>query len=169
MEISEGIRIGVLLKTHGYRGDFLLKTDPFFLKNFKEPESVFLLIEGILVPFFIHSIYQTSPPFFIIHLEGIDDLNSAVEHVRREIFIPAEDIIVKNAQSLLDKNYAGYRVFDQYFEEVGVVKEVTRIPGNTLLIVVSGEGERMIPFHADLIVEINSEKKILKIDIPEGI
>ena len=169
MGIDESIRFGILLKTHGYKGDFLLKADFDIPENFKKPTSVFILIEGILVPFFIQSINKTSFPYFIIHFEGIDELNDANAYFGREIFISAGDQTIRNPESPKESNYLGFRVVDKDLVEVGIVKKVVMIPGNPLLVVTAKEGERMIPFHTDLIMEVNADTKTLQIDVPDGI
>jgi len=169
MEISESICIGILLKTHGYKGDLLLKSDPDFFENFEKPESVFLLIDGIMVPFLVHSFYQTSSPFFLIHFEGMNDLKLVSEHIGREVFIPSGSKIVTDTPALSIDNFVGFTLFDQEFVEIGLVKEVSQIPGNPLLIIASQKGSRMIPFHTDLIMEVDKGRRIIRMHIPEGI
>jgi len=169
MEISESIRVGVLFKARGYKGDLLLKSDPYFFENFEKTESVFLLIDGILVPFLVHSFYQTSSPYFLIHFEGMNNLELVSEYIGREVFIPSGSKMVANETALSNDNFVGFTLYDQEFVEIGLVKEVNRIPGNPILIVSSREGDRMIPFHTDLIMEVDKGRRIIKMHIPEGI
>lgn len=169
MEISESICIGILLKTHGYKGDLLLKSDPCFFENLKKPEFVFLLIDGMLVPFAVHSFYQTSSHFFLIHFEGMNDLKLVSGYIGKEVFIPSGSKIVTDTPAFSIDNFVGFTLFDQEFVEIGLVKEVSQIPGNPLLIIASQKGSRMIPFHTDLIMEVDKGRRMIRMNIPEGI
>ena len=53
---------------------------------------------------------------------------------------------------------------------LGIVTEIIQNPGQWLLNVSSPEGRNMlIPLHEDFIVKIDKVKKILVMDIPEGL
>jgi 16S rRNA processing protein RimM len=53
---------------------------------------------------------------------------------------------------------------------LGEVTNIIENPGQILLILKSPEGkEILIPFHEDFIVSINKKKKLIEMDLPEGL
>ena len=53
---------------------------------------------------------------------------------------------------------------------IGKVSDVIENPGQLLLIVITEKGtEIMVPFHEDLIVSFDKKRKIISMDLPEGL
>lgn len=166
MNINECQRVGILRKTHGFNGDLQLIQDSLFNGNIDKGELIFLLIEGILVPFFIQSVSKISPTSFIIHLDDIDDLNKATEYVDREVFKPSGEATGVQGTAFSLEKYIGYNVVDQNLHDAGHVIAIKDIPGNSLLVL---NDERMIPFHKNLVIHIDHQSRVIKINIPEGL
>jgi 16S rRNA processing protein RimM len=68
------------------------------------------------------------------------------------------------------QDLTGYKVLNQYKELLGVITEVIPNPGQLLLKITSPKNtDILIPWHEDFIVSIDKEKKILIVDIPDGL
>ena len=63
----------------------------------------------------------------------------------------------------------GFSVLTQDGEEIGEVKDLISVPGNDLLVVVSGDREILIPLVKSICLEIDLPQKRLVIDPPAGL
>lgn len=63
----------------------------------------------------------------------------------------------------------GFSVVTQDGEEIGTVKDLISVPGNDLLVVVSGDREILIPLVESICLEIDLTQKRLVIDPPAGL
>jgi 16S rRNA processing protein RimM len=73
-------------------------------------------------------------------------------------------------QNTVIQNYEGYKIFVSGNILLGSVKEIITNPGQSLLNVTSLENkEILIPFHEDFIVSIDDDKRIILMDLPDGL
>lgn len=106
---------------------------------------------------------------FLVHFGGVRDRNDADElrglylHVEREAVAPLQEGEVFHYQLL------GMRVETVAGEEVGTVQEVYELSPSDLIEVRTPRGSLLIPFHADVVVEVDAEGGRLVVDPPPGL
>ncbi len=168
MAYNREILLGRITKIHSYDGSVTVRLDKAFIENIPEMESVFLEIEGRLVPFFIsRSDYSGAE---IIKLT-FDDYGSS-EKMREFQGVRVFLTTTGNIKSLSPDNtdVSGYKIFLQDKTLLGTIKDIIHNPGQSLLSVLSANGkEILIPFHEDFIASIEPGKKILIMSLPEGL
>ncbi|MFO8055142.1 MAG: ribosome maturation factor RimM [Bacteroidales bacterium] len=159
---------GSVKKTFGVKGELI-----FLFKNagayqLKEKGTVFLQIEGDLVPFFIESIEWQTNTEARIKLEDIDNVSSAKKLTKKDFYqpVPFPDNS-HNDINLLDLE--GFQVKDNVLGYIGPVKTVTSLPAQDIMYIQTKKGEIMVPLVEDFIVSVNMEQKILHTNLPEGI
>ena len=160
---------GRLTKTHGYQGKIVLKSILSEKVEIEIMESVFLKIEGILVPFFIEEFSESSFPFYIIKLENIDDDISARELLGRDVYIPDKHISQIASKQIKLKDFIAFSLKDQHDHLIGEIVDLLEIPGNSLFVVDLNGREILIPVQNQLIIDINWDDNILKMNISDGI
>jgi 16S rRNA processing protein RimM len=158
---------GIVLKPHGVKGELLVKTNFQLPEQFELTESIFLEIEGLLVPFFIEEYTISSTESIIIKLTDINDKNKTLRFIDCKVFIKDEKNQIVSFSTTSE--IIGYSIIDQDGKRMGTVKGIEDIPGNLLLIIVYKEKEILIPFHEQLIIKIDKRKKILTIEINPGL
>lgn len=168
MDKSELLSIGVLSKLHGYKGAYHFYSDRA-INDIENRESVFLEIQGLLVPFFIESINVTSDNTAIVKFEDIDSPETAKEFVACNVFIPAEKKSPKATKRKEEEDFEGYLVIDKAYGLVGEVKEILNYNQNILLSVVKDGNEVLIPVSEKIIQSIDKKKREIRIDAPEGL
>ena len=140
------LQIAKIIKSNGTGGDVLMGLYDISVQDFDLKEPLFIEFDGLPVPFFIESITAKGNSKAIVHLCGVDCLEDAEEEEE-----DSEDFI---GWTLLDKG----RI-------VGTVTGIEPIPGNLCLIV----GDTLVPLHEDLVLSADPEKRILDLDLPEGL
>ena len=71
MKVDNCYELGYVIKAHGLRGEVKAKFDVTDIREYEELESVYLLIEGKLIPFFVESFRITPPAGAIIHFRDV--------------------------------------------------------------------------------------------------
>ena len=166
---EEVYKIGLFNKAHGIHGELQFTfTDDIFDRV--DCDYLICLLDGIFVPFFIEEYRFRSDSTALVKLEGIDTAERARMFTNVEVYFP-----VKHAEEAEDGElswnfFVGFRMEDVRHGELGEVVEVDTTTVNTLFVVEQEDGEELlIPAQEEFIVEINQEKKLITVELPEGL
>ena len=106
----------------------------------------------------------------VLKFAGFDRIEEAKELVGFELAVPSAERIQLPPDNFYEWELAGCRVETIGGGYVGEVKGIMRPGGVELLTVVDSTGrEILVPMVADICVEIDTEKKLIRIDPPEGL
>lgn len=154
--------IGSLVKLHGFKGRFILVLD--LVEEIENWESVFIEIDGLLVPFFIDFINLTSDSSAVIGFEDIDNPDKGKEFVSCNVFQTVE---LAGEEKMVPDELKGYNVIDKKVGLIGILYQVLDYNHNVLLRVLNGNDEILIP--ANCVVKVNQRKKDIIISAPDGL
>ena len=167
---TEFLRIARVLKSYGTEGEILAgfrDVDPEDL-NLEEP--VFIMFDGLPVPFFIDSFKSKGTSKALLRLTGIRSLKDSEEIVGADIFVRPEAIDSEDDDELALEDLVGWTLLDEDDTEVGTITGFEPIPGNPCLYVETRNGDTvMVPLHDDLIIDIDEEALRITMTIPEGL
>lgn len=163
-----GILLGCIKKIHGQEGTVAVKLESTFTEKIPEMKSVFLEIEGKPVPFFISESEYKGGDMMKVRFENYNTYEKIKEFTGCRVF---QDTGLKKGELTSNPlNINGFNVKLHDSSLTGTVAEVIENPGQWLIKVETGEGkELLIPFHEDLIIQIDRKKKIIFMDLPEGL
>jgi 16S rRNA processing protein RimM len=169
IEKDNCLLLGTLNRLHGTKGSLLLWVRDIKAEDIKKRDSVFVEIDGLLVPFFIESFQINSAERVLLKIDGIDSENKAKTLLGASVYILRNQ--VKRKKKTLDEGtlLEGYKVIDKTLGFVGTAKEITGIASNPLLLILQGDKEFLIPIHEDVILEINEKIREIRINAPEGL
>ena len=166
---EEVYKIGLFNKPHGIHGELQFTfTDDIFDRV--DCDYLICLLDGIFVPFFIEEYRFRSDSTALVKLEGIETAERARMFTNVDVYFP-----VKHAEEAEDGElswnfFVGFRMEDVRHGELGEVVEVDTTTVNTLFVVEQEDGEELlIPAQEEFIVEINQEKKLITVELPEGL
>jgi 16S rRNA processing protein RimM len=165
---NSDILLGRITKVSGYEGAVTIKLERFFSENLPNMESVFLEIEGRRVPFFISFSEYSGADILKLKFEGYNSSEKVSEFSGCRVFLTTGIAGDNKIEDI--KNLVGYEVLlgDNYL--LGSIKEVIQNPGQWLLNVTSpANKDILIPFHDHFIVSIDNDKKLLIMNIPDGL
>jgi len=159
--------LGIIRKPSGTKGELLLDVTDSIPEDFKNWESIFIEIDGLLVPFFIEHYSIRSDKTILVKFEDIDDRGEAE---RFTAFSVSSPVPLEERGENGNPDLIGFEVYDQDNNFLGVVDFVEDIPGNPLLHVKSGlQQTTLVPFHSDIIIDLNLKEEILILTIPGGL
>lgn len=160
---------GSLLRSFGTKGEILLIFNTDLSENIKQLESIFIDVDGKLVPFFIVDIKKKSLDTAVIRIKDLDSDLLTQEFLGADFYLSKNQLVIFNG--LLDENIdvTGYEIKDQKNQFVGSVLEFIDIPDNPLLKVKINNNEVLLPANDDLIIEVDDDQRYIALQIPDGL
>jgi len=166
---EEVYRIGKLGKPHGVRGEvsFMFNDDVF---DRVDAEYLVLRIDGILVPFYIEDCRFRSGGTALVKFCGTDTQEQARRLTNCEVFFPRR-LSDSGESGMTMAEISGFTLTDvRGGKTIGRIASVDDSTANILFEVDSPDGRRLlIPAAGEFIKEIDSEKKQIKVELPDGL
>jgi len=158
-------KIGYISKTHGLKGEVTVILDSVTLPE--AVEKVFLELNGVYREYTaIH--FSARPDKAFIKLTGVDDLESAQALRGYHVYLERKGRSKPSSDMIFEDELIGYMVIDSDDTELGVIRQIIGHSGNRLFEVINGRKEILIPVNGPYIQEIDSKKKKILVDLPEG-
>ena len=165
---SEVFPIGQIIKPHGVSGEMSFS---FTSDIFDREEIPFFVFEkqGILVPFFLNEYRFKGSTTGLIILDGITSDEQAKEFAGLTIYLPKKFLEkVEDTEIELDY-FAGFSLVEAEKGLIGIISEVDQTTENVLFVIPTKDDELLIPAGEEYITEIDHEKKIIYVKLPEGL
>lgn len=165
---EEVFKIGIINKPHGVKGEVSFTFTDDIFDRVEDCDYLVLLLDGILVPFFIEEYRFRSDNVALVKFEGIDSTEKARTLTNVEVYYPVK--FMDDQEEISSWNYfIGFRVEDIHHGCLGTVVDVDDATMNVLFVIENGDEEVLLPAHEEFILDIDRKKKILKVDIPDGL
>jgi len=161
--------IGRIAKVHGINGEVVLNAENPLKFEIFETEQLFILIDGLAVPFFLSTVEERNDKTFILQFDTVNSRDEAEDLIGCDVCMQQKKKKGRPKKNLKEISIIGYTVFDQKAGSIGIVEEIIEYPGHNVLKVVNGKKEILIPVHEDIILEIDDPKKQIVIDAPKGL
>ncbi|WP_163716000.1 ribosome maturation factor RimM [Mangrovibacterium lignilyticum] len=163
-------KIGYLQKPHGIKGEVVLQFEPEYEESLDEMPTLFLEIDGLLVPFFIQDegLRFRSGESALVLFDWIDSEEQARKICGCSVYILKDDLILDNNELGLHM-LVGYTLYDSEKGKIGPVVQVDDYAGNLILTVTYNKQEVLVPFSEDFLTRFDEDKKEMELQCPEGI
>lgn len=167
--MDELLQVGVITSTHGIKGEvkvFPTTDDVNRFKQLKEvildtgKEQMTLQIEG--VKFF--------KQFVILKFKGIDDINDIERYSKRSLYVTRENAVPLGENEYFIADLIDLTVIDEAEKKFGVLKDVIQTGANDVYVItMTDEREVLVPAIKECILDVNLEKRVMKIHLLEGL
>ena len=169
MNIDACYQLGYIVRTHGIKGQVVAFLDVDYPKDYEDLESVFLLISGKLIPFFIDNITIQSKGRFILKFEDTDTIEQAEKLKGIALYLPLESLPELADDQFYFHDLIGYTIVDETLGELGVIKELFELPHQDLMAMDYQGIEVLIPMQDELIIRADKATQKLYMNLPEGL
>lgn len=122
-------------------------------------DFIFIMINGSKVPFKVKKINHKNNPW-LLFIDQIDGPEKAQQFTNEEVF--AERDLVGNTEIVSDETMKGFKIFSEEGDSFGIVLETEEHPQQILLVVEFNSQQFRIPFHPDLIAELDKENQKIR-------
>ena len=183
------LQIAQVLKSNGTDGELVMGFREIAPEDINLQEPVFIMFDGLPVPFFIESFQKRGNTKALVRLTDICSQEDVEEIAGKAVYIEDESLA---ELSLEEDGYAalvGWMVLapaeipDQVgndeeivgedeemgLYEVGKITDFIDIPNNPCIEVETENGAVMIPLHEDFILGLDPENQEIIMQIPDGL
>lgn len=165
---DEVFKIGILNKPHGIKGELSFTFTDDIFDRVDDCDYLILLLDGILVPFFLEEYRFRSDNMALVKFEGIDSAEAARRFTNVEVYFPKK--YMDEQDEITSWNFfVGFQVKDVRHGDLGSIVNVDDATINVLFVIEKEGKELLFPAHEEFIVGLDKKKKILTVDIPEGL
>ncbi len=167
--MSQYIYIGKVAATFGVKGELIITHQLGKEAEWKKITAFFIeKNRGSHIPYFLKSIVPKSDTEALIQLENIYSKETARTFLKKNIYLEASSLsqIVNRASNLF---YIGFTLLDSKEKELGTVSEVIELPNQLLARVFQNENELLIPLTPQTIRQIDEDRRILYLALPDGL
>ena len=170
-------QIAQVLKSNGTDGELVLGFREIAPEDINLKEPVFIVFDGLPVPFYIESFQKRGNTKALVRLTDIRSMEDVEEIAGKAVYIEDDQI---PEMTLEDDGYAalvGWMVLtpgeaedeEDALYEVGEITDFIDIPNNPCIEVETENGAVMIPLHEDLILSVDPEYQEIIMQIPAGL
>ena len=169
MNIDACYQLGYIVRTHGVKGQVTAFFDVDYPEDYEELESVFLLINGKLVPFFIDALDLQPNGRIILKFEDVNTIEEAERLKNIELYLPLNALPELEEDQFYFHDVIGYTVVDEQLGELGTIKEIYEMPYQDLMAMEYQGVEVLIPVQDELVLRADKETQKLFVNLPEGL
>ena len=167
-------QIAQVLKSNGTDGELVLGFREIAPEDINLKEPVFIVFDGLPVPFFIESFTKRGNTKALVRLTDICSMEDVEEITGKAVYVEADAL---PEMSLEEDGYAalvGWMVLtpaeeEEALIEVGEITDFLDIPNNPCIEVETENGAVMIPLHEDFILAVDEENLEIIMQIPAGL
>ena len=170
-------QIAQVLKSNGTDGELVMGFREIAPEDINLNEPVFIIFDGLPVPFYIESFAKRGNTKALVRLTDICSMEDVEEIAGKPVYIEADNL---PEMSLEEDGYAalvGWMVLtpenaddmDSDLYEVGEITDFIDIPKNPCIEVETENGAIMIPLHEDFILSLDPEYQEIIMQIPAGL
>ncbi len=175
------LQVAQVLKSNGTDGELVMGFREIAPEDINLKEPVFIVFDGLPVPFYIESFTKRGNSKALVRLTDINSMEDAEEITGKAVYIEEDNL---PEMSIEEDGYAalvGWLLLtpqtdgeteltdETEFIEVGEITDFIDIPNNPCLEVETENGAVMIPLHEDLILSVDPEYQELIMQIPAGL
>ena len=179
-------QVAQVLKSNGTDGELVLGFREVAPEDINLNEPVFIVFDGLPVPFFIESFTKRGNTKALVHLTDIDSMEDVEEITGKAVYVDDSQIPEMTLEEDGFAALVGWILLtpetpDQVVDdpslpdltgnlyEVGEITDFIDIPNNPCREVETENGAVMIPLHEDLILSVDPENMEIIMQIPAGL
>ena len=172
-------QIAQVLKSNGTDGELVMGFREIAPEDINLNEPVFIVFDGLPVPFYIESFTKRGNSKALVRLTDICSMEDVEEIAGKAVYVEEDSL---PEMSLEEDGYAaliGWILLspvgesmaseDMEVEEIGEITDFIDIPNNPCIEVETENGAVMIPLHEDLILSVDPEYQEIIMQIPAGL
>ncbi len=160
--------LGFITRRHGLKGNLILKLDTDQPEFYQKMESIFVEINGLLVPFFIENKAWNRADSFIMTLKNVSE-TIVDQLVGKEVFLPLQTLPPLSGKQFYYHEVIGFEVTETNGNTCGIIKSVNDNAAQHYFILRLFDKEVIIPVIKDWIIEVKREEKTIVMQLPDGL
>ena len=162
------VQIGYTRKNHGLKGEIKFHIEDAFFDDFMDADVVLIEVNNKKKPYFIEDIRAGNNT--IVKLEDVDTPEAAAQLNHCAVFLRVSDISDENHTEddfYLYRNTLGFIVFNNE-ELIGIIESLEEFPQQLMAAINYQNRAILLPLNPAFVKKVDTAKKIIVVDLPEG-
>jgi len=160
--------LGKITRRHGLAGNVILKLDTDQPELYNKLESIFVEINGLLVPFFIEK--SSWSKLDALNLAFKNSSEALVDQsLNKDVYLPLSSLPKLTGNQFYYHEIIGFEIIDQDGNNCGVIRSVNDQTAQNYFVTNLDGKEVVVPIIKDWILEVDREERIIKMNLPEGL
>ena len=169
-------QVAQVLKSNGTDGELVMSFRDIAPEDINIKEPVFIVFDGLPVPFYIESFTKRGNTKALVRLTDICSMEDVEEIAGKAVYIEEDNL---PEMTLEDDGFAalvGWMLLtpgssddEDILYAVGEITDFIDIPNNPCIEVETENGAVMLPLHEDLILSLDPENLEIIMQIPAGL
>lgn len=166
--MEQFLQVGVISSTHGIRGEVKVFPTTDDAGRFKKLKEVILETGKEQIPLEVQNV-KFFKQFVIMKFKGIDNINDIEQYKGKSLMVTRENAVELEEDEYYIADLIGMKVITDE-GETGELRDVITTGANEVYVVwFETLGEVLIPAIHDCILEVDVEKKEMKVHLLEGL
>ena len=161
--------LGKVAKKYSFKGEVLVYLDTDEPELYTELESMFVEINGHLVPFFIERSSLHREKFLRTQFEDMDSEEIADTIVGKDVYLPLTMLPKLEGNKFYYHEVVGFDAIDQRLGNFGTILRISDNGVQALFEVQKDDAVILIPLIDEFIIEVNRTNKSILFNTPEGL
>ena len=161
--------LGKIAKKFSFKGEILIYLDTDEPEIYQNLESVFVLMNRSLVPFFIDQATLHKDKFLRVKFEDVDSEVEADNLIGSEIYLPLNMLPKLEGNQFYYHEIVGFKVIDQRLGDIGTIHSIIENTAQPLFEIYKGDKQILIPMVDEFILQVNRTTKELLLNTPVGL
>ncbi|MEG0917324.1 MAG: ribosome maturation factor RimM [Myroides sp.] len=161
--------LGKVAKKYSFKGEVLVYLDTDEPELYTELESMFVEINGHLVPFFIERSSLHREKFLRTQFEDMDSEEIADTIVGKDVYLPLTMLPKLEGNKFYYHEVVGFDAIDQRLGNFGTILRISDNGVQALFEVQKNDAVILIPLIDEFIIEVNRENRSILFNTPEGL
>ena len=169
MKGEKQIRLGTLHKPWGNKGEVIVEMIAHGAEDFLPEGWFFVDVDAQLVPFRYLQIREANKQGVLIRFADYSSPEEAAFFNGKDLYAPEKTILNEKKSALVEDELIGVQVVDTTHGDLGNVIRIEGSRTQTVLVILKGVKEILIPLAEDLVEEYDPDSRLLTVSTPPGL
>ena len=161
--------LGKITSKYSFKGELLIHLDVDHPEEYTELESIFVEVEQKLIPFFIEKSQFHKSHLLRVKLEDIDEEIDADELIKKEIYLPLNQLPELSDDEFYFHQVIGFSTSDLNYGNIGIIKAVNDQSTQAFFLIEHQNDTIPIPIIKKFIRKVDKNNQHITFDLPEGL
>ena len=160
--------LGKITKVVGFKGELSVYLDTDEPEKYHQLESVFLLLDEELIPFYIESVKVKNRQQLAVRFRDVG-ADEAPSFVNAELYLPLSFLPPLSGNKFYYHEIKGFEIVDVKSGPVGTCTDVLEYPHQSLFQIDHDGVEVLLPIVDEVIKSVDRDKRQIEVILPEGL
>lgn len=163
------LQVGIISSTHGVKGEVKVFPTTDDVNRFKKLKEIILDTDKELLTLEIEGV-KFFKQFAILKFKGIDHINDIEKYKGKSLYVTRTNAVKLQKDEYFVADLIGIQVVDEDENEIGIMTDYLETGANDVYTITMNDGkELLLPAIKQCILDVDIEKRIMKVHIMDGL